>query len=244
MEQNAPVIQLEGVWKVYQMGDVQVPALRGVDLEIERGEFLAIAGASGSGKSTIMNLIGCLDLPSRGRIFLGGDDIAGFDESKLAQIRGRKIGFVFQQFNLIPTLTALENVMLPLEFQNADTSTARKKALELLNLVGLGERVHHLPSQLSGGEQQRVAISRALTVDPEIILADEPTGNLDSKTGEFILDFLSEIHRKDSKTIIIVTHDLHLVKRAERVVYLKDGKIERIECNHVNSVETKLTASI
>jgi len=244
MGQNAPVIQLEGVWKVYQMGDVQVPALRGVDLEIERGEFLAIAGASGSGKSTIMNLIGCLDLPTRGRIFLGGVDIAGFDESQLAQIRGRKIGFVFQQFNLIPTLTALENVMLPLEFQNADTSTARKKALELLNLVGLGERVHHLPSQLSGGEQQRVAISRALTVDPEIILADEPTGNLDSKTGEFILDFLSEIHRKDSRTIIIATHDLHLLKRAERVVYLKDGKIERIEYNHVNSVETKLTAAI
>jgi len=238
------VIQLEGVWKIYQMGDVQVPALRGVDLEIERGEFLAIAGASGSGKSTMMNLIGCLDLPSRGRIFLGGDDIAGFGESKLAQIRGQKIGFVFQQFYLIPTLTALENVMLPLEFQNVDTSTARKKALEILDLVGLSERVHHLPSQLSGGEQQRVAISRALAVDPEIILADEPTGNLDSKTGEFILDFLSEIHRKDSKTIIIVTHDLHLVKRAERVVYLKDGKIERIEYNHVNSVETKLTATI
>jgi putative ABC transport system ATP-binding protein len=226
------VIQLEGVWKIYQMGDVQVPALRGIDLEIERGDFLAIAGASGSGKSTMMNLIGCLDLPSRGRIFLGGDDIAGFGESTLAQIRGRKIGFVFQQFNLIPTLTALENVMLPLEFQNVDTPTARKKALELLNLVGLGERVHHLPSQLSGGEQQRVAISRALAVDPEIILADEPTGNLDSKTGEFILDFLSEIHRKDSKTIIIVTHDLHLVKRAERVVYLKDGQVERIEHNH------------
>lgn len=226
------LIKLENVWKIYQMGDVQVPALKGIDLEVQKGEFLVIAGASGSGKSTMMNLIGCLDLPSEGKIFLGGDDIAGFGESQLAQIRGQKIGFVFQQFNLIPTLTALENVMLPLEFQDVDTSTARKKALEILNLVGLGDRVHHLPSQLSGGEQQRVAISRALAVDPEIILADEPTGNLDSKTGEFIMNFLSEIHRNNSKTIIIVTHDFYLVKRAERVVYLKDGQIERIENNH------------
>ena len=139
---------------------------------------------------------------------------------------------MFQQFNLIPTLTALENVMLPLEFQDVDTSTARKKALEILNLVGLGDRVHHLPSQLSGGQQQRVAISRALSVDPEIILADEPTGNLDSKTGEFIMDVLNKIHRNDSKTIIIVTHDFYLVKRAERVVFLKDGQVERIEHNH------------
>jgi putative ABC transport system ATP-binding protein len=220
------LIKLENVWKIYQMGDVQVPALKGIELEVEKGEFLAIAGVSGSGKSTMMNLIGCLDLPS------DGDDIADFDESKLAQIRGQKIGFVFQQFNLIPTLTALENVMLPLEFQDVDTSTARKKALEILNLVGLGDRVHHLPSQLSGGQQQRVAISRALSVDPEIILADEPTGNLDSKTGEFIMDFLNKIHQKDSKTIIIVTHDFYLVKRAERVVFLKDGQVERIEHNH------------
>jgi len=226
------VIQLENVWKIYQMGDVQVPALRGIDLEVEKGEFLAIAGSSGSGKSTMMNLIGCLDLPSKGRIFLGGNDIASFGESQLAQIRGRKIGFVFQQFNLIPTLTALENVMLPLEFQDVDTSKARKKALEILNLVGLSDRVHHLPSQLSGGQQQRVAIARALAVDPEIILADEPTGNLDSKTGAFIMDLLSGVHREDSKSIIMVTHDFHLVKRADRIVYLKDGEIERIEHNH------------
>ena len=223
MEIESNLIKLENVWKIYQMGDVQVPALKGIDLEVQKGEFLVIAGASGSGKSTMMNLIGCLDLPSEGKIFLGGDDIAGFGESQLAQIRGQKIGFVFQQFNLIPTLTALENVMLPLEFQDVDTSTARKKALEILNLVGLGDRVHHLPSQLSGGQQQRVAISRVLA---------EPTGNLDSKTGEFVMDFLSGIHRKDSKTIIIVTHDFYLVKRAERVVYLKDGQIERIEHNH------------
>jgi putative ABC transport system ATP-binding protein len=226
---NRDAIRLENVWRIYQMGDVQVPALRGIDLEVEKGAFLAVAGASGSGKSTLMNLIGCLDLPTRGRIFLGGLDIARFDESQLAQIRGQKIGFVFQQFNLIPTLTALENVMLPLEFQNVDTASARERALELLCVVGLGDRVHHLPSQLSGGQQQRVAISRALAVDPEIILADEPTGNLDSKTGEFIMNLLSEVHGKDSKTIILVTHDFRLVKGAERVVYLKDGEIEKIE---------------
>jgi putative ABC transport system ATP-binding protein len=229
------VIQLEAVWKIYQMGDVQVQALSGIDLEIERGEFLAIAGASGSGKSTMMNLIGCLDLPSKGKIRLNGTDIATLHESQLAQIRGKKIGFVFQQFNLIPTLTALENVMLPLEFQNVDSRKARETALELLKLVGLGERVRHLPSQLSGGQQQRVAIARALAVDPDIILADEPTGNLDSKTGEFVMNLLAEIHRKDTKTIILVTHDFYLVKRAERVVYLKDGKIERIDHNHRNN---------
>ena len=229
------VIQLENVWKIYQMGDVQVPALSGIDLEIERGEFLAIAGASGSGKSTMMNLIGCLDLPSKGKIRLDGTDIASLRESQLAQIRGQKIGFIFQQFNLIPTLTALENVMLPLEFQDVDSAEARESALELLKIVGLGDRVHHLPSQLSGGQQQRVAIARALAVDPPIILADEPTGNLDSKTGEFIMNLLREVHGKDSKTIILVTHDFYLVKRAERVVYLKDGKIERIAHNHKNN---------
>ena len=229
------VIQLEAVWKIYQMGNVQVQALSGIDLEIERGEFLAIAGASGSGKSTMMNLIGCLDLPSKGKISLNGTDIATLHESQLAQIRGKKIGFVFQQFNLIPTLTALENVMLPLEFQEVDSRKARETALELLKLVGLGERVRHLPSQLSGGQQQRVAIARALAVDPDIILADEPTGNLDSKTGEFVMNLLAEIHREDTKTIILVTHDFYLVKRAERVVYLKDGKIERIEHNHRNN---------
>jgi putative ABC transport system ATP-binding protein len=163
---------------------------------------------------------------------LDGTDIASLRESQLAQIRGQKIGFVFQQFNLIPTLTALENVMLPLEFQNVDTAAARETALELLKVVGLGDRVHHLPSQLSGGQQQRVAISRALAVDPDIILADEPTGNLDSKTGAFIMDLLSEIYKKDSKTIILVTHDFHLVKRAGRIIYLKDGKIERIDYNN------------
>jgi len=222
------IIKLKDVWKVYQMGEVTVPALSGINLEIKKGEFVAIAGPSGSGKSTMMNLVGCLDLPTKGTVYLDGEDIAKFDESRLAQTRGQKIGFVFQQFNLIPTLTALGNVMLPLEFQDTETSIAKKKASELLTLVGLGDRQHHLPSQLSGGQMQRVAIARALAVDPEIILADEPTGNLDSKTGRFILDFFNKIHKKDGKTIIIITHDPHLVHYAERIVSLKDGKIEKI----------------
>ncbi len=237
MEQKKPtrskkvILHLENVWKVYKMGEVDVAALRGVNLEINYGEFVAIVGPSGSGKSTMMNLVGCLDLPTKGSIRLGGTNIADFSESQLATTRGQKIGFVFQQFNLIPTLSALENVMLPLEFQNESTPNARKRAVELLTLVGLSDRFSHLPSQLSGGQLQRVAIARALSVSPEIILADEPTGNLDSKTGEFIMDFLSKIHKREGKTIIIVTHDQHLVRHAERIVHIKDGQIERIEYN-------------
>ncbi len=230
MGENA-IIRLKDVWKIYQMGEVEVHALRGIDLVIKKGEFLAIAGPSGSGKSTMMNLVGCLDLPTKGHIFLDGEDIARMSESRLATIRGKKIGFVFQQFNLIPTMTALENVMLPLDFQDADGYAAQSRAAELLELVGLGDRMHHLPSQLSGGQMQRVAIARSLAVDPEIILADEPTGNLDSKTGQFIMDLLSKIHRKEGKTIIIVTHDLNLVKYARQIVHLKDGKVDKIERN-------------
>ncbi len=225
------VIKLQDVWKVYQMGEVEVPALRGVDMEVRKGEFLAIAGASGSGKSTMMNLVGCLDVPTKGKIFLGKDNVAYLTESQLAHTRGQKIGFIFQQFNLIPTLNALENVMLPLVFQDENDSKAKERASKLLKMVGLGDRMHHLPSQLSGGQMQRVAIARSLSVNPEIILADEPTGNLDSKTGGFIMDFLRKIHENDGKTIIMVTHDLHLVKFANRVVHLKDGEIERIEKN-------------
>ncbi|MBI5066426.1 ABC transporter ATP-binding protein [Candidatus Woesearchaeota archaeon] len=225
------IIELNKVWKIYRRGQVEIPALGGVDLQVNEGTFLAIAGASGSGKSTMMNLVGCLDLPSKGQVFLDGIDISTLKESELARIRGRKIGFIFQQFNLIPTLTALENVMLPLEFQGADTSFAKKKALEFLGFVGLKERTDHLPSQLSGGQMQRVAIARALVMDPEVILADEPTGNLDSKTGDFIMNFLSEIHKR-GKTIILVTHDLKLLKHAECVVYMKDGLIDEKTHNH------------
>lgn len=226
-----PIIELKDVWKIYQMGEVQVPAVKGVTLEIEKGEFLAISGSSGSGKSTIMNQVGCLDLPTQGKVLLDGEDIAAFTESQLAQVRGQKIGFIFQQFNLIQTLTALENVMLPLEFQNVDSSIAEEKALKLLKLVGLGDRVGHLPSQLSGGEMQRVAIARSLAVDPEILLADEPTGNLDSKTGLFIMETLKRIHAEEGKTIIMVTHNPRLESYAERIVHLKDGQVEGITSN-------------
>ncbi len=223
------IIRLENVWKVYRMGEIEVPALRGVELEVRKGEFLAIAGASGSGKSTMMNLVGCLDVPTRGKIMLDGENIQSLGESRLAQTRGKKIGFVFQQFNLIPTLNARENVMLPLMFQDVSDEKAGRKADELLRLVGLADRMEHLPSQLSGGQMQRVAIARALAVDPEIILADEPTGNLDSKTGGFIMEFLSRVHREEKKTVVMVTHDLHLAKFADRVVHLKDGQVESVE---------------
>jgi putative ABC transport system ATP-binding protein len=230
-----PVIELQDVWKIYKMGEVEVPALGGVSLRVERGEFLIIVGPSGSGKSTMMNLVGCLDLPTKGEIFLDGQDIAHLRESQLAEIRGRTIGFVFQEFNLLTTLDAISNVTLPLEFQNVDSKVARKRGIELLEMVGLGDRIHHLPTQLSGGERQRVSIARALSVEPDIILADEPTGNLDSKTGQFIMDSLKRIQQEKGKTIIVVTHDLDLIKAADRVVYLKDGKIEKvIKCKKNN----------
>jgi putative ABC transport system ATP-binding protein len=227
------IIQLENVWKIYQMGEVQLVALREVCLDIGRGEFVAILGPSGSGKSTLLHLVGCLDLPSKGRILLDGQDITELGESQLSQTRGRKIGFVFQQFNLMPTLNTLENVMLPLEFQDVDVPLAKEKALEALRLVDLEGRAGHLPSQLSGGERQRVAIARAIAGEPEIILADEPTGNLDSKTGRYILDFLVKTH-ESGKTIVMVTHDLDLVKRVERVVHIKDARIEKTNMQVVN----------
>jgi putative ABC transport system ATP-binding protein len=222
---NAPLIQLQNVWKIYTMGEVEVAALSDVSLSIYEGEFVSIIGASGSGKSTMMNLVGCLDLPTKGKIFLDGKDIAEMPESLLAQIRGRKIGFIFQQFNLIPNLSALENVMLPMEFQNYTTAQAQKKASDLLTLVGLKERMHHRPSQLSGGQQQRVAIARSLANSPEVLLCDEPTGNLDTKSGSEILTLLEQLWKKEGKTIIMVTHDMNLAAHTKRKVKLKDGKI-------------------
>jgi putative ABC transport system ATP-binding protein len=219
------IIVLRDVWKVYRMGEVEVNALSGVSLEISQGDFVAITGSSGSGKSTMMNLVGCLDLPTRGSIYLEDRDISLLHESDLAQIRGKKIGFIFQQFNLIPTLSALENVMLPLEFQNMPTETATSKATDLLRLVGLGDRMRHLPSQLSGGEQQRVAIARALSNDPDVVLADEPTGNLDSKSGSDVMGLLERLWKNQGKTIIMVTHDMSLADRAKRKIQLKDGEV-------------------
>ncbi len=220
------ILQLQDVWKVYSLGEVDVIALKGVSLEIYQGDFMAITGSSGSGKSTMMNLVGCLDLPTQGTILLEGNDISAFSESQLSQARGQKIGFVFQQFNLIPTLTALENVMLPLEFQDVPTEEARRQAEKILKLLGLGDRMDHHNTQLSGGQQQRVAIARALANDPEVILADEPTGNLDSKSGLDVIHILQDLW-KEGKTIIIVTHDLKLASYAKRRIQLKDGQIVR-----------------
>ena len=207
------------------MGNVEVNALQGLNLEVKYGEFLAVMGPSGSGKSTAVNMIGCLDVPTKGKILLDAHDISKLSESELAQIRGRKIGFIFQQFNLIPTLTALENVMLPMIFQGMPEDERIERATKLLELVELGDRINHKSTELSGGEQQRVAIARALANNPEVILADEPTGNLDSKTGENVLDFLHKLHKKENKTIVMVTHDIHLAKTAERIEFLKDGRI-------------------
>lgn len=219
------IIQLKGVHKHYQMGDNVVKAVDGVDLHVDKGDFVAIMGPSGSGKSTTMNLVGSLDLPTKGHIYLDGKDIAHMAESDLAQIRGKRIGFIFQGFNLIPNLTAKENVALPMLFQDVSKEERESKAAELLTLVGLGDRMDHYPNQLSGGQQQRVAIARSLANDPEVILADEPTGNLDTKTGERVMDFLERLHKK-GKTVILITHDPRLAEKYARKVYwLQDGKV-------------------
>ena len=226
---DIPLLQLRNVWKIYEMGEIEFAALKGINLEIYEGEFLVVLGPSGSGKSTLMNLLGCLDLPSKGNVYLNSKDISELDESELALIRGKMIGFIFQNFNLIPTLNTEENILLPLEFQEENPQLARQKTSFLLEIVGLSDKKNNLPSQLSGGQRQRVAIARSLAANPPIILADEPTGNLDTKTGDYILEFLNKLHEKEGKTIIIVTHDLDIVKYATRVVYIRDGEIEKIE---------------
>jgi putative ABC transport system ATP-binding protein len=228
------VIKLADVSKIYHMGDTKVEALKDIDIHIKKGEFVAIMGPSGSGKSTAMNLTGSLDTPTKGRIFLGKHNIADLHESDLAQIRGKRIGFIFQSFNLIPNLTALENVMLPMMFQGVDEYEREEKAAKLLKMVELGDRMEHYPNQLSGGQQQRVAIARSLANDPEMILADEPTGNLDSRTGEMVMGFLENLN-KQGKTIVIVTHDANLAKEHARKIYsLKDGKIDKISTKKGN----------
>ncbi len=219
------IINLKNVKKAYVMGQVEVPALRGINLEIKKGEFLAIVGPSGSGKSTLLNMVGCLDVPTTGVIELEGVNIKELSESDLAQIRGKKIGFVFQFFNLIPTLTALENVTLPLIFQEVSKEEREERARTILKQVGLEKRMHHRPGELSGGEQQRVAIARALIVEPDVILADEPTGNLDLKTGEGIMAMLEKIHEEKKKTIITVTHERFIAQYAHRIVQIRDGMV-------------------
>ena len=226
------IIELKNVSKHYIMGDSIVKALDGVTISIERGDFVALMGPSGSGKSTGMNLTGSLDLATHGEIYLGGQDIEHLEESELAQVRGKKIGFIFQQFNLIPNLTAKGNVMLPMLFQGVEEGDREARAEELLQMVDLGDRMEHYPNQLSGGQQQRVAIARSLANDPEVILADEPTGNLDSKTEIKIMDFLTKMNSK-GKTIIIVTHAPEIAEKYARTIYwLKDGKVEKVTKKH------------
>ena len=225
---NNKIIELKKVSKHYFMGDNVVKALDGVDITIERGDFVAIMGPSGSGKSTGMNLTGSLDLATHGEIYLDGQDIEHLEESELAQIRGRKIGFIFQQFNLIPNLTAKGNVMLPMLFQGIDREHREKRAEKLLEMVARRNRMDHYPNQLSGGQQQRVAIARSLANDPEVILADEPTGNLDSKTESKIMEFLTKMN-SIGKTIIIVTHAPEIAEKYAKIIYwLKDGKVEKV----------------
>ncbi len=217
-------LELRNVCKNYEMGDSVIHAVDGANLEVKEGDFIAIVGPSGSGKSTMMNLVGALDLATRGDIFLDNVNIEHLEESELAQIRGKKIGFIFQTFNLIPTQTALENVALPMMFQGIEKQERIERAKELLKKVGLGDRMEHLPGELSGGQRQRVAIARALANNPKIILADEPTGNLDTKTGEEIVKIFEELN-KQGKTVIVVTHDDELAKKARKIVRLRDGRI-------------------
>ncbi len=236
---NNPLIELENVTRYYHMGDSVVKAIDGINISIDKGDFVAIMGPSGSGKSTAMNLVGSLDLATHGKIMLDGTDIERFTESELAQLRGKKIGFIFQSFNLIPNLTAKENVMLPMLFQNIARDKREARSEELLKLVDLKERMGHYPNQLSGGQQQRVAIARALANDPEIILADEPTGNLDTKTGENVMDLLTALNEK-GKTIILITHASEVaMQHSKKIYWLKDGKVEKATVRKGNGWITK-----
>jgi putative ABC transport system ATP-binding protein len=221
---DGEVIRLEGISKVYDTGKVKVEALRDVDLEVDRGDFVAITGPSGSGKSTLMNIIGCLDTPTSGRYILRGRAVDGLDRDALADVRNRRIGFVFQNFNLLPQITAYENVELPLLFGGMSRRERRERVVGLLERVGLGDRMEHKPTELSGGQMQRVAVARALAMDPDIILADEPTGNLDSTSGGDIMDLFRGLWEQ-GRTVLVITHDAALAVRASRVVVISDGRI-------------------
>ena len=223
------MIAIQNMTKVYGMGDAEVHALGGVSLEIVKGEWVAITGPSGSGKSTLMHIIGCLDSPTAGEYWLNSVEVSGMDDTQLASVRNREIGFVFQSFNLLSRVNALQQVMLPLQYQRGDKRLPRgdraKRAREMLELVGLGDRMRHLPTELSGGQQQRVAIARALAQQPSILLADEPTGNLDSKSGAEVMEILHRLHREQGLTVVMVTHDPNVAAQAQRVIYFQDGLI-------------------
>ncbi|MBK7448368.1 MAG: ABC transporter ATP-binding protein [Anaerolineales bacterium] len=225
------MIHVEGLTKVYQMGESEVRALDGASFTIEKGEMVAIMGPSGSGKSTLMSIIGCLDVPSSGRYTLDDVSVENMDETRLAEVRGRKIGFVFQQFNLLARTSALENVKLPLTYAGYAGKERDDRAMKALERVGLGKRTHHAPNELSGGQQQRVAIARAIVNEPAILLADEPTGALDSKTGVEIMDLFQSLHRDNGQTVILVTHDSYVARHTDRIIKLSDGKIVSDEVN-------------
>jgi putative ABC transport system ATP-binding protein len=220
------VIRVEDLWRTYEMGDQQLHALAGVNEEIGDGEHVAIIGPSGSGKSTLLNILGCLDSPTRGRYFLAGQDVAQLPEDELAETRLRRIGFIFQAFHLVPRLTALENVELPMIFAGLSPSERRARAREALEAVDLSDRALHKPSELSGGQKQRIAIARATIMDPGLLLADEPTGNLDTRSGAGVLDLLCDLNRQ-GRTLIVVTHDPVVARRASRILVMRDGKIVR-----------------
>jgi putative ABC transport system ATP-binding protein len=233
------VIDIQAVEKTYQLGAVTVRALRGVNLQVERGSYIAIMGPSGSGKSTLLNILGCLDPPTAGKYTLNGKDVSLLEDDDLSAIRGRHLGFIFQSYNLIAQLTVLENIQVPLFYQGKNLQEHRDHCVKLAELVGLGDRLDHRPSQLSGGQQQRVAIARSLVNDPLLILADEPTGNLDSKTGIDVLDIITRLN-DDGKTVVLVTHDDHVAERANRVLHMKDGIIDREVVNR--ALETEAAA--
>ncbi|KCZ70753.1 ABC-type antimicrobial peptide transport system, ATPase component [Candidatus Methanoperedens nitroreducens] len=218
------IIELEDVWKIYRIGEVEIPALRGLSLKVKPGEFVAVMGPSGSGKSTAMNMIGCLDIPTKGRVLLEGQDIAALSEIELARIRGKKIGFVFQSHNLYPTLTTLENVQLPMRIHEFSEVQIWDRSEELLQLVGLSDRANHYPSQLSGGQSQRVAIARALSTYPLLLLADEPTGNLDTEAGGEVLDIFAQLNAQ-GVTVVMITHDEKIAERANKIVRMIDGAL-------------------
>jgi len=242
--QQTPTIRLENVHKIYDLGEIQVHALRGVSLDIYPGEFVAVMGASGSGKSTLMNIVGCLDRPSRGKYFLDGKDVSGLTKDELAAIRSRKIGFVFQQFNLLPRTSALENVELPTIYAGVPIEERDRRAEEALKRVGLAERADHFPSQLSGGQQQRVAIARALVNSPSLLLADEPTGNLDSRTSVEIMEILQDLNDKHGLTVVIVTHEPDIARYAKRAIEFRDGRLRKDVAVHDRLIATEVLPTL
>ncbi|MFZ5808126.1 MAG: ABC transporter ATP-binding protein [Chloroflexota bacterium] len=223
---NDSVIDAKGLTKIYKMGDVEVQALRGISLQIARGSVTAIMGPSGSGKSTLMNILGCLDRPTAGDYYLDEVNVASMNENQLAEIRNQKVGFIFQSFNLLPRSSALTNVELPLRYRSGMNGRRAELARQALEAVGLGDRLHHRPNELSGGQQQRVAIARAIITQPSIIMADEPTGNLDSKSGDEIMELLLGLNKSLGTTLIIVTHDADIARRAERIIHIRDGQVQ------------------